>query len=287
MQMSSQSFSPNKKNDIQALNFFAGLLDADDKGEYYREPGLSDAQAQACRSCDTEARPQGCRLRKSGKHVCVPQGSMLRQEVYALDGTLKAEHPVHRQRAELHDPAPATSRRQSTCMFFAHAHETIGYQYERNPADPRISHTVTLEVDDLGNVLKQASEGYGRRQPDPNPLLHQADRDKQTRMVSDVKSRRRSKPSLDQSKAEMWSALDGYGLAGLCSTTRANPYASTNLSSAGCPIDANLFELLNDVAGKPIRSWDNRGTAPSVMSTTSFAAPLSLVPMPLTPTKSF
>ena len=26
-------------------DFFAGLLDADDSGEYYREPGLDDAQA--------------------------------------------------------------------------------------------------------------------------------------------------------------------------------------------------------------------------------------------------
>ncbi len=27
-------------------NFFAGLLDAQDQGEYYREPGLTDAQAR-------------------------------------------------------------------------------------------------------------------------------------------------------------------------------------------------------------------------------------------------
>ena len=41
--------------------------------------------------------------------------------------------------------------------------EAISYHYERNPADPRIQHALTLEVDDFGNVLKQAAIGYGRR----------------------------------------------------------------------------------------------------------------------------
>ena len=45
--------------------------------------------------------------------------------------------------------------------------EAISYHYERNPADPRIQHALTLEVDDYGNVLKQAAIGYGRRTTDP------------------------------------------------------------------------------------------------------------------------
>ena len=48
-------------------------------------------------------------------------------------------------------------------VFFTHAREAISYHYERNPADPRIQHALTLEVDDYGNVLKQAAIGYGRR----------------------------------------------------------------------------------------------------------------------------
>ncbi len=48
-------------------------------------------------------------------------------------------------------------------VFFTHAREAISYHYERNPADPRIQHALTLEVDDFGNVLKQAAIGYGRR----------------------------------------------------------------------------------------------------------------------------
>ena len=39
------------------------------------------------------------------------KGSMLRQEVYALDGTDKAAASLHRHRAELHDPAVAAAGR--------------------------------------------------------------------------------------------------------------------------------------------------------------------------------
>ena len=56
-------------------------------------------------------------------------------------------------------------------MFFTHAREALNYHYERhyerNPADPRVSHALTLEVDDFGNVLQSAAIGYGRRRPDP------------------------------------------------------------------------------------------------------------------------
>ena len=48
-------------------------------------------------------------------------------------------------------------------VFFTHAREAISFHYERNPADPRIQHALTLEVDDYGNVLKEAAIGYGRR----------------------------------------------------------------------------------------------------------------------------
>ena len=50
-------------------------------------------------------------------------------------------------------------------VFFSHPSETIDYHYERNPADPRISHALTLAVDDYGNVLKSVAIGYQRRTP--------------------------------------------------------------------------------------------------------------------------
>ena len=51
-------------------------------------------------------------------------------------------------------------------VFFTCPRETISYHYERNPADPRVTHALTLETDAFGNVLKSAAVGYGRRRPD-------------------------------------------------------------------------------------------------------------------------
>ena len=38
----------------QVSNYFAGLLDPDDRGEYYREPGLSPEQVQELLLADTK-----------------------------------------------------------------------------------------------------------------------------------------------------------------------------------------------------------------------------------------
>ena len=45
-------------------------------------------------------------------------------------------------------------------VFFAHARETVSYHHERNPADPRISHALTLKVDECGNVCRSVAIGY-------------------------------------------------------------------------------------------------------------------------------
>src|SRR6185503_1142371 len=73
-------------------DFFAGLRDARDKGEYYREPGLSDEQAKRLLLDDTIL-PSGLTLEEEREACRALKGAMLRQETYALDGTPKAPHP--------------------------------------------------------------------------------------------------------------------------------------------------------------------------------------------------
>lgn len=92
------------------------------------------------------------------------KGSMLRQEVYALDGTDKEQHPytVTEQNFTIDRLQPKAQNQHG--VFFPHAREAISYHYERNAADPRISHTMTLEIDTYGNVLKSIAIGYGRGQ---------------------------------------------------------------------------------------------------------------------------
>jgi RHS repeat-associated protein len=139
--------------------------------EYFREAGLTLDGARPLLLDDTIL-PPGLTLKEEREACRALKGSMLRQEVYADDAEHPEATPEQIQRAR----APYTVTEQNFtirilqprgadrhAVFFTHARETISYHYERNPADPRIQHALTLEVDDYGNVLKQAAIGYGRR----------------------------------------------------------------------------------------------------------------------------
>jgi len=93
------------------------------------------------------------------------KGSTLRQEVYALDGTAKATIPytVAESNFTIRPLQPLATNRHA--VFFTHPRETITFHHERDPDDPRIGHTLTLAVDEYGNVLTSASIGYARRKP--------------------------------------------------------------------------------------------------------------------------
>jgi RHS repeat-associated protein len=109
-------------------------------------------------------------------------GAVLRTEVYARDGSAKAQLPyqVTENRYRVRQLQPKDSNPHA--VYFSHQLETRSYHYERNPTDPRISHALTLEVDTFGNPRKSIAIGYGRRQPDPF-LPTQIDRDKQSRTL--------------------------------------------------------------------------------------------------------
>jgi RHS repeat-associated protein len=162
-------------------DYFAGLLDADDVGEYYREPGLTEAQVRAALLSDTEI-PDGLSTEEEHEACRALKGAMLRQEVYALDGSAKQPHPysVKEQNFTIETRQRRGINRHA--VFFTHARESLSYLYERNPADPRVIHELTLEVDPFGNVLKRATVSYGRRQADFS--LAPADRAKQAETLA-------------------------------------------------------------------------------------------------------
>ncbi len=166
-------------------DFYAGIGKGD--GEYYREPSLrgddaNDSAAEALLLPDTVL-PPGLTSEEEREACRALKGSMLRQEVYALDETATNDYPhghpyiVTEQNFTIKRIQPKTDNRHA--VFFTPPLEAINYHYERNPADPRIAHTMTLEVDDFGNVLKEAAIGYGRRQSNVN--LSAEDQAKQTR----------------------------------------------------------------------------------------------------------
>ncbi len=110
------------------------------------------------------------------------KGSMLHQEVYGLDGTLAASDPYTVVTQNFIIRCVQERKGNRYAVFFSHVAEGITYHYERNMADPRISQTLTLEVDPFGNVLKGAAIGYGRLKPDTG-LTETADRTKQTQTL--------------------------------------------------------------------------------------------------------
>ncbi|HEY5723852.1 MAG TPA: SpvB/TcaC N-terminal domain-containing protein [Allosphingosinicella sp.] len=163
-------------------DFFAGLLDGQDKGEYYREPGNDDQAARALLLPDTVL-PAGLTVEEEREACRALKGSMLRQEVYALDGSAKEPHPytVVEQNFTVRKEQPRGGNRHA--VFLIHAREALTYHYERDPTDPRVQHALTLEVDAFGNVLKEASIGYGRRVADASLPLD-ADRARQTTLIT-------------------------------------------------------------------------------------------------------
>ncbi|MDZ4210235.1 MAG: toxin TcdB middle/C-terminal domain-containing protein, partial [Methylotenera sp.] len=101
---------------------------------------------------------------KTAREACrALKGSVLRHEVYALDGTTSQNIPytVEEKSYRLTKVQPLNPKVHA--VFLVTADQAIAYQYERNAADPRILHTLTLETDAWGNPLKSAQVAYPRR----------------------------------------------------------------------------------------------------------------------------
>jgi RHS repeat-associated protein len=157
--------------------------------EYFREPGLTNDTARPFLLDDTIV-PLALSLGEEREACRALKGSMLRQEVYALDGVgQSAEYPsgmpytVTEQNFTI-EPLQRRGDNQHA-VFFVHPREALSYHYERNPTDPRISHALTLEVDAFGNVLRSVAIAYGRRNPSADASLTAEDQYKQTRQRPD------------------------------------------------------------------------------------------------------
>ncbi|HTB72222.1 MAG TPA: SpvB/TcaC N-terminal domain-containing protein, partial [Polyangiaceae bacterium] len=109
--------------------------------------------------------PDGLTVPELREAARARKGMVLRREVYADDGTPLAANPylVEEHRYEVVLLQPMEQQRHP--VFFSHERESVGRHYERNPADPRVEHTFTLEVDAYGNVLRSAQVAYPRRSP--------------------------------------------------------------------------------------------------------------------------
>jgi RHS repeat-associated protein len=95
------------------------------------------------------------------------KGLPLRQEVYSFDASAQAQHPYSVVENNYDVKRLQPRDRQRNAVFFSYGCETVTHSYERNPADPRIAHQLSLEIGPYGNVVKSASVVYGREIADP------------------------------------------------------------------------------------------------------------------------
>jgi RHS repeat-associated protein len=134
---------------------------------YFKDPAnreffLGDSQAGLLPDIDLPPNLTADETREAARAL---KGNILRQETYAEDGSDKSSLPysICEYNFRLICLQPRGPNRHA--VFFNHPNETVDYHYERNLDDPRISHALTLAVDDYGNVLKSVAIGYRRRIP--------------------------------------------------------------------------------------------------------------------------
>jgi RHS repeat-associated protein len=102
---------------------------------------------------DAEEQREGIRALK---------GSILRQEIFANDGTGEAGNPYS---ISARNYTIETLQPKGTNLFggfSTHSRETIESHLERSPADARVSHSAVLDVNPYGDVLRSIIVAYGR-----------------------------------------------------------------------------------------------------------------------------
>ncbi|MBC8070998.1 MAG: toxin [Deltaproteobacteria bacterium] len=117
--------------------------------------------------------PPGLTASESREAARALRGRMLRQEVYALDGSDVVSEPygVVEQNATVVRLQPQTRLKPhgewvvEPAVFFVHDREALSMHYERDPSNPRVTHTLVLRVDAHGNVTRAATVAYPARAP--------------------------------------------------------------------------------------------------------------------------
>lgn len=118
--------------------------------EFYREDKAAWQPAPDLLRCPADLRRQAC---------FALRGLPLREEVFGPDSPDAYGVTEHSYCARLEQPASPGG----DAVFSTHASEELDYDYERRPADPKIHHSLVLEVDDWGRILRSCDAAYPRR----------------------------------------------------------------------------------------------------------------------------
>jgi RHS repeat-associated protein len=203
--------------------------------DYFREPGLSDLAADAMLLDDTVI-PRALSLAEEREACRALRGSRLRSEIYADDHSARAALPY--TVTEQNFTIQCLQRRGNSPhgVFMVHPRESITYNYERDPTDPRTTHVLTIDVDAFGNARRSASVGYGRRVPDASLPLD-VDRAAQTRIQVTCTEHDLTAPidtDLDY-RLPLPASTRSYELTGYTATGSANRFVHGDFP-AGAPV---------------------------------------------------
>lgn len=124
--------------------------------EYYQNPLIQEYQLPEPSS------PTDVNTHEYQEALRAFKGMTLRQEVYSLDGTANEAVPYSTSRATVQVRMLQPQKENQYASFLVFGGETISYTYDRNPADPRIAHSITLKNNDLGQSLVSAAIVYPR-----------------------------------------------------------------------------------------------------------------------------
>lgn len=130
-------------------------------GDYYRNPSITE---DALPDAVLEAESRSPEEQRQAARAC--KGMVLRQEVYADDDSLQAAIPYSTAEHNCHIRMLQPMLGNRYAVFLATESEAITYHYERDPADPRIAHTLNTEIDKFANVRESAIVVYGRSYAD-------------------------------------------------------------------------------------------------------------------------
>jgi len=130
--------------------------------EYYQNNAVPEKQPQ------DPPLPAGLTNDEWREALRACKGITLRTEVYTPDGSDKQDIPYTTANTSCLIQLVQPRLQNSYSVWMVQQSEALSYTYERNPADPRIAHNITLETDSYGNVLKAAAISYGRKIADIN-----------------------------------------------------------------------------------------------------------------------
>lgn len=122
--------------------------------------------------------PTGLSLSERRECARALKGLPLRRETYSFDGSPHADHPylVSETHYEVRCLQPRGDQKHA--VFLALERESLNLTYDRNPSDPRASHSFALDLDEYGGARKSCAVVYGRRVADPS-LPAEVTRDQQ------------------------------------------------------------------------------------------------------------